>query len=60
MVVGRNEIDVFVPCQEIYHAAELARQVNVVVFSKIDNIGVPLFQEDLHLLPKCRLIAKAV
>jgi hypothetical protein len=57
VVVGGNEVHLFVLKQEFDHAAELTRKIKVVIFSEINNFAFLLPQKDVYLLRKCGLIA---
>ena len=60
MVVRRNEMYVFLPREEINQAMELPRQVDIIVLREIHDIRILLLEEDLHLLPKCRLVSDTI
>jgi len=60
MVVGRHEMRVFMFQQEINHATKLARQINVIVFREIDDIGILLLEKNVDLPTKCCLIANSI
>ena len=60
MVVGRNKINAEAGTHESKHARKLIGQVQVIVFSEVDEFRVFLGQEDLELLAEGSAVARVV
>ena len=57
MIIGRNEVHILVGTKEIEHLVELVRKIDIIILCEVNKIAFRLLQQNLDLLPECRMVA---